>query len=236
MPHIIFTEDSHEFTRGKLAPGKPCRINFDASRFAAKAPGYIQGHPAYSIKVFGEFLPGHQKIDLTLISETGIQLAPVENLTGTGSMLSGDIAIPAGTAEIVLWVALYDPQGNVYYDSNDGKNYHFRMVNNDITEKNVTVTKPADAPVGELDVAFTTIADVSAIQFNYRIINNRDDGQEKQLPLTATEKDGLTQWSVQAPIPAGAELVYDFEYLVGNNKFKEDNDGKYYSPETALTS
>jgi hypothetical protein len=228
MSHLIFTLDFHEMVRGKLRRNEKCTLHYDPLRLASGIPGYIHGSPDFEFTAGIEFKPSGT-VTLPLKSITGILDNPVVLENGRGSMLSGDFIIPPDADEIIAWISMKDKNGDVLYDSDYGRNFHFRLIDLDVqvTKSTVVNKKKQGTAVFTLDAV--TAPDVEKVLLRYRVTNGPDPLTENPVVLTpGPKKKGRLSWSSDIPVPFDAVLIYDLIYVVGGNKFKIENNGNYF--------
>lgn len=233
MGHLIFTLDFHEFVRGILTPGKESRINYDPLRLASGKEGYVYGSPEFNFTAYFEFKP-EGFLEIPLISETGILQNEVIKENGRGSMLTSDFLIPDSCEEISVWISLQDNNGEVSFDSDFGKNYHFRITSQDIEILGAEIVNLKDG-VGQLTVKVKACADVDRIVVRYRITNGKEPYTEIPVELFKTNLKGKTIWTTgDELIPYGSVVAYDLKYFVAGKEYKSDNNGNYYIAETKI--
>ena len=229
MSHLIFTSDFQELVRGTLKAGTPCRINFNPKRFIGPKENYLHGETGTEITAHTIFLPAGIQASTHLVSETGILPNAVEALNGTGSMLSGYINIPKDATEIEIWFTLKDREGNIYYDSENGFNYHFRFSSSDILSADVSVVNETNKPLAVLNATFISTPEVDSFQIRYRLLNFPGETGEKELLLNLTDNTGNKTWSIHdQAVPVDSVIAYDYSYNIGGKKFKNDNNGNYF--------
>jgi len=233
MSHLIFTLDFHEIVRGQLKPGCDCMISYDPLRIASTIPNFIHGSTDFEFTAFISFLPGEIQ-ELKLYSEVGWTRNNIIENDGTGSMLTGTFTLPASMDELVIWFSMKTKDGMVFYDSRQGKNFHFRIESQDIQINSAVVTRDEAAGVGRFKVTVSSALEIDSVMIRYRIINSKEYFNEIPVNLNAEIKEEKKEWdSGNIEVPYGAVIVYDLIYYIGDRKFKAENNGKYYNAETA---
>jgi hypothetical protein len=229
MSHLIFTLDFHEMVRGKLHRNEKCTIHYDPLRLASGKQGYAHGAADFEFTAFVEFKPGGS-ITVPLKSITGILENPVVMEDGRGSMLSGDFIIPPDTEEIIIWIALKDNLGAVTYDSDYGRNFHFRLFDEDVQITKATVENNKTSGAAKFTLAAASSPAVEKIIIRYRVTNGPDPLTENPVELLPGKgKKGQSSWSTGAiQVPFDAVVIYDLIYIAGGNKFKIENNGNYF--------
>lgn len=229
MSHLIFTLDFHEMVRGKLQQNGNCTISYDPLRLASGKEGYLHGSTAFEFIAHLQFLP-QGNIDVELLSTTGIIEDPIIMNNGIGSMLSGDFTIPEDAQEIIAWITLKDPEGNFTYDSDFGKNFHFRLAAEDIQVTKAVVKNSKSSGTANFTLTATSATVVDKIIVRYRVINGADPLTENPVelePVKSTKKQ--QSWTTNGiELPYGAVVVYDLLYCVGEKSFKVENNGNYF--------
>jgi hypothetical protein len=113
---LSFTGDFQQNATETLKTGAEVTILFDADRLPYERSTGVKGKAEWSISAFVQFSED-------VIKE--VKLAPAKKGETT---LKGVFTVPAESNEVVLWFLNTGKSGNVYFDSNFGKNYHFPVV------------------------------------------------------------------------------------------------------------
>lgn len=229
MSHLIFTLDFHEIVRGNIQRDSTCTINYDPLRLAAAKEGYIHGSPNFEFTAHLQFKPeGATEVKLT--SGTGILENAVVMNNGRGSMLTGDFKIPADAEEIIVWISLKDDKGAYSYDSDLGRNFHFRLAEQDIQITKASVENSKTAGTAKFTLSVAASQAIDKMIARYRVTNGPDPLLEIPVELTATKaKKNQQIWDTGGvEVPYGSVVIYDLIYFVGDNKFKVENNGNYF--------
>jgi hypothetical protein len=229
MSHLIFTLDFHEMVRGKLQQNGNCTISYDPLRLASGKDGYVHGSSAFEFIAHLQFLP-QGSADIELLSSAGIVEDPVIMNNGIGSMLSGDFTIPADAEEIIAWITMKDEAGNYTYDSDFGRNFHFRLATQDVQVTKAVVKNNETSGTASFTLTATSAAVIDKIIVRYRVINGADPLTENPVELERVKSTKKQQsWTTgDIVLPYGAVVVYDLIYCVGENNFKIENNGNYF--------
>ena len=112
---LSFTADFQQNPTELIKAGTEVTILFDSNRLPFERSTNEKGKPEWSISAFTQFSPEGS------ISE--IKLAPAKK--GTDSVLKGNFTVPTDSNEAIIWFLNTGKSGNVYFDSDFGKNYRF---------------------------------------------------------------------------------------------------------------
>jgi hypothetical protein len=228
MAHILFTSDFHELVRGQLKPGKECLLHYDPQRIMSGRSDYIHGSPDFNFIAHAQYLPQGGE-EVRLVSETGVLREAVLKENGQGSMLTAALSIPAGLEEIILWVSMTDTSGKIYYDSDFGRNFHFRTSGEDVTIVKAEVASNKSAGVSKFDLEATSVPAVETAMVRYRITNSGKPFEETCVALQRTIGEKGIYWKTgDIAVPFGSVVVYDLIYFIEGNRYKMDNNGNYY--------
>ncbi|EHQ25193.1 DUF6209 family protein [Mucilaginibacter paludis] len=232
MSHLIFTLDFHEIVRGKLKKGQQCTINYDPLRLATSKEGFVHGSPDFEFTAYVLFKPtGQQTVKLS--SDTGIVPDAVPQRNGQGAMLTGNFEIPENAEEIITWISMKDNHGEYFYDSDFGKNFHFRLETEDIKAIEPSVTNHETSGLANFSVKVTTSATVDQVMIRYRVSNGSSPLTEIPVGLVSIPRqDGLTDWSTpDIDVPYGAVTIFDLIYFVDGERYIVENNGNYFITE-----
>ena len=229
--HLTFTKDFREFLHGDLAPGATVTLYYDAERMPQTRP-YVNGVPAWSISCHAKFHEDGAALEYPLRSETGIILTKSGDEPGSGTMLTGEIAIPADAGEFVLWFVNTGGSGSVYYDSDFGKNYGFPFLVCDVrVAAGQVVPDPAGAH-SQFSAEIHAAPEVANVVLDYRVTNRGPVAPEPtRVALTPTDAtdDGWQIWSTGSiNVPFAAVVSYSVTYTRGNRTYFDDNDHRGY--------
>ncbi|MGC4102444.1 DUF6209 family protein [Ferruginibacter sp.] len=230
MGHIIFTADFHEIIRGKLSEEKESRIAYDPLRLVAGKPAAQQlSDPGFHFKANLVFEPSGATIAIPLVSETGRLENLVERIDGTGSMLSGTFVIPVGTEEISAWVEMTTSSGQMEFDSDFGKNFHFRIAENDLQVLSVEINNTNDQLSSVLNIQVNSVQAIEKMLVRYRIANSKEPYSEFVAELVPSVENEQKRWiGTGIQLPSDAVIMYELIYFVNGNRFKVENNGKYF--------
>jgi hypothetical protein len=229
MAQILFTVDFHEFVRGKLQYDKEITIQYDPLRLAGGRADHVHGSPDYEFTAQIRFEPQGTEQSLPLRSKVGILEKSVVHRDGLGSMLTGSFVVPANTEQIVIWVCMKEPGGQVFYDSDYGENYHFRLASEDIQITKAEVLHVRERGSANFNLTANSVAAIDNAIVRYRITNGKNPFAEYAAPLHATMMNDRKVWnSGNVEVPFGAVVSYEVIYYISAKKFKVDNNGKYY--------
>lgn len=129
---LSFTADFQKNFAETIKAGEEVTILFDSNRLPFERSTNEKGKPEWSISAFAQFTP-----------EGGInevKLVPAKKGKDADSVLKGSFTVPADSNEAIIWFLNTGKSGNVYFDSDFGKNYRF-SVNNEVVETAVPVKK-----------------------------------------------------------------------------------------------
>lgn len=229
MSHLIFTLDFHEMVRGKLERNGNCTISYDPLRLTSAQEGYVHGSPDFEFIAYVQFLP-QGSTDVELLSTSGIVEEPAIMANGIGSMLSGNFTIPEDAEEIIAWITMKDNQGEYKYDSDFGRNFHFRLAAQDVQVTKAVVKNNKTSGTANFTLTATSSTVIDKITLRYRVINGADPQTENPVelePVKSTKKQ--QSWALNnIELPYGAVVVYDLIYSVGEKRYKIENNGNYY--------
>ena len=143
--HITFTMGFRQVAKGDLQPGKKFTIYYDAERLPNERSTY-QGEPAWSITAYVKFSETGQPHPYVLESRTGPRSPEDHQQIGKRNDHGGHVPVPVNASEVILWFVNTGRSGAVYYDSDYGRNYWFRFVQNDIRVLSDQVVSDPETP------------------------------------------------------------------------------------------
>jgi len=227
-PRITFTHDFHELLRGDLAPGRAVTLRYDPLRIARNDPGYVFGDPARPIVVHALFRPGDTPVSRTLVSRSGRLEHPDVDPTGNGDMLEAEIAVPEDAREVELWFSYASPDRGMFYDNDNGANFHFGFPRRQV--RVLAADVGSDAQSGAFSLRVAAIPEVERMRVRLRSVNHEDyDKIEADLQRTQESDNGWSVWTLSAfAVPRDAVIQYKLYYWLNARRYKEDNDGLYY--------
>ncbi len=228
---ITFTLDYHELITGNLVSNANCFISYDPTRIVPADSGYIHGHPDQPVILNYQFSANGPVSSQALASHIGLLEFAVLDPTGGGSMLDGEIAIPAEAEELIIWFSYVDGNGVTHYDSDLGKNFRFRFASEDIQLLQAVVTSDPQTPYSGFGVEVAADPEITGISVRFTAINS-PDFPKSQVPLSNTGKttpDGMAIWSVFGiAVPYKANIRFKLYYVINGITYKDDNAGKYF--------
>ena len=231
-PQITFTADFHELVQGDLVPG-PCVLRYDPLRIIT--PDEADDHD-HEIRAHLRFHPSGQTWEDTLLLQDGAPLADLANARGQNFVLRSTFEIPAGTDEIEAWFSCTHEDGYTHWDSNGGRNHWLRFSLHDVKEQHAVV-RPPDArnlAQASLELDVTTVPQVHTLTLRWRLPAFPERPRfETPLVVTSETAEGK-KWSSPAEgifVPVGAVVAYDLVYSIGDRKFTDDNQGRWYLSE-----
>jgi hypothetical protein len=231
-PQITFTADFHELVQGDLVPG-PCLLRYDPLRLI---PADEAGEHDHEIRAYLRFHPSGQTWEGTLLLQDGAPVADLAHARGQNFVLKSTFEIPAGTDEIEAWFSCTHEDGYTHWDSNEGKNHWLRFSLHDIKEQQAVVRPPdkRNPAQSALELDVLTIPQVHTLTLRWRLPAFPERPRfETPLVATGETKKGKRWGSPEEGIfvPVGAVVAYDLVYYVGDRKFTDDNQGRWYLSE-----
>lgn len=227
-PQITFTSDFHELVQGDLVPG-PCVLRYDPLRLI---PAEEADDSRHEIKAHVRFHPSGSTWEGTLVVPATAPLAELANPSGQGFMLETTFTLPEGTDELETWFSCTHDDGQTHWDSNDGKNQWLRFTLHDLKSVHAEVKEPDEqnAAQSKLEFDIETIPQVTAITARW-YLPSFQDRPRVETPLVASAAGPGKHWVAPPegiPIPTGAAVTFDLVYFVGDRKFTDDNQGRWY--------
>jgi hypothetical protein len=223
---LVFTRDFHQLPSGRLSPGVRCTISYDPDRIVPDGDPYTFGDPARPVTAHLLFPPSAAVTDLVLHSTSGVLQHAGTTAQGIGPTLKGEFVIPDDAAWIEIWFTFPNLAGGIEYDSNYGSNYKFRFVDQDLEVLDAAVEHDDKLPLDRLTCRVRASAAVEQVNLRYRIVNNPSGGDRKVVPLART---GDTLWEMSGErVPHRAVVQFDIEFWIAGERYKDDNQGKYY--------
>jgi hypothetical protein len=224
-PQVTFTADFHELVQGDLIPG-PARIRYDPFRIVPTS----EFKAARSVHCFVELRPLNQRWEKEMQIPPSSLLAYNWDPAGQGFMLEETFDLPRGCDELEFWFSYREPNGNVRWDSAEGKNFRIRFPLHDLIEPQGRVLSSPDPAFDRLQVGVQSIAKVESVLLRWRLTHpSGHPRQESQ--LVRSQAGNQLQWSTPdggLPVPVDATAVFDLVYRVGGRSFTDDNAGSWY--------
>jgi len=181
---ITFTMDFHQVVQGDLQPGKKFLIDYDAERLPNERSTY-QGKPAWSITAYVKFSETGQPHPYVLKSLTGPVRPKITNESGSGTIMKASVPVPVNASEVILWFVNTGRSGAVYYDSDYGRNYWFRFVQNDIRVISDQIVSDPETPYSGFGVQVSAAPALTGVSVHYRVhrkcMNTRHGGRVRLL-------------------------------------------------------
>jgi len=228
---ITFTLDFHELVTGDLISNAPCLISYDPLRLVPKESAYIHGDPSQPVTLHYQFEPNGPVYDQVLESPAGLVPDTIVDPTGQGSMLQTEFFIPKEEHELIIWFSFVDANGMIHYDSDLGKNYHFRFTSQDIQLRQAVVTSDPQTPYSGFGVEVAAIPEITQVSVRFTIINN-PDFPKSNVALNKTGEttpEGMNIWSAFGiAVPYRATVRFKLYYALDGQQYKDDNGGKYF--------
>ncbi|VVM07304.1 hypothetical protein MAMC_01550 [Methylacidimicrobium cyclopophantes] len=225
-PRITFTADFHELVRGNLQPGQTVTLRYDPRRIVPAGEHYVFGDPTHRITAHLLFPPTGVVAAALLSSPSGMLNSPDYDETGDGSVLVGHVVIPAGARELVAWFEYESPHGAKHYDSDFGHNFHFGFASLQVE------LLQADVREGLLTAQVAASPEVDRLVLHWRIVGQESAGP-KDVDLVRTDRRNEAGWPIwkmgQIEVPENAVVRLKLYYWIDGERYKDDNDGLYYS-------
>lgn len=230
-PQITFTKDYRLLVHGHLLPGRTVRLSYDAERLPNER-SEEQGQKAWTIKAFYKFQDQGEVHATDLWSETGTILTKTGDEPGEGTMMVGTIDLPLDAGNLVLWFLNTGKSGAQFWDSNNGRNYVFRFVVEDLDITSVEVVHDAHDPLSWFRIEVAATPEVNDPAVLYRIMNDPSAPRDvdHRLPLTAgpTDSAGKRRWSGTASVPEGAVVRFTLAFTAHGDPHADTNSGNGY--------
>jgi hypothetical protein len=225
-PRITFTADFHELVRGNLKPEQTVTLRYDPRRIVPADEHYIFGDPAHRITAHMRFPPTDVVTATPLSSPSGMLASPDYDETGDGSVLVGHTAIPAGAREMAVWFEYESPHGPKRYDSDFGHNFHFGFPSLQVE------LLQTDVRDGVFTAQVAASPEVDRLVLHWRIVGQETAGP-KEIDLGRTDRRNAVGWPIweTEPIKVPRDVVVRLKlyYWTEGERYKDDNDGLYYS-------
>ena len=231
-PTLLFYPGFQQAVRGDLRPGTVLTLYYSAARLPAQA----QGRTDWQATAYLRFGPGSEPLALPLWSPTGQVSAAISSGGLEASpMLTASTPgpIPADAQEVEVWVSVSFGDGQQFWDSNHGQNYHFRFTHTVVVTHAAVVVPSPPAPNDDLALTIETDTDVQEVVVDYQVTNTRPDppqyGQAALELLPDLTPTGCRQWRVAGVcVPHRAVVYFTIRYTAGGHEFKDDNNNHGY--------
>jgi len=158
------------------------------SRRAERLPNErstYQGTPTWSITAYVKFSETGQPQSYVLKSLTGPVRRKTTNESGSGTIMKANVPVPVNASEVILWFVNTGRSGAVYYDSDYGRNYWFRFVQNDIRVISDQIVSDPETPYSGFGVQVSAAPALTGVSVHYRVhrkcMNTRHGGRVRLL-------------------------------------------------------
>ena len=228
-PQITFTSDFHELVQGDLVPG-PFVLRYDPLRIIPREE--VDGDK-HEIHAHVRFHPSGQTWEGTLVVPANAPLIDLADPAGQGYMLETTFTLPEGVDELETWFSCTHDDGFTHWDSNDSKNHWLRFTLHDIKSVQATVRKPDKKNPAQSSLVFdiVTVPQAHSVVARWYLPSFQDQPRvETTLVPAETKKEGK-HWTTPPegiPVPTAATVVFDIVYFIGDRKFTDDNQGRWY--------
>jgi hypothetical protein len=236
-PRITFTNDFHELLYGDLRPRAELVIRYDPKRIVPADEPYRFGDPNSPIVAHAVFRSGQAPMSKTLVSPAGVLDHPNVDATGKGSMLETSFLIPKNAEEVNLWFSYAGPRCGMCHDSDEGRNFRFGFVAEQIKLLSADVVSDPQRPYSGFSVRVAAVSAVERVSVRFRVVGDPQFGkQELDLAKTGdTEPPGWPIWEVAGvAVPYQAVIHFKLFYWTAGTRYKDDNNNQYYlAPQSA---
>lgn len=231
LAELMFTKDYREFLRGDLVPNHEVRINFDAERLPQ-----VFDAPGASLEAHVLLHANTEPLVIPLESHTGILTRKSGIEPGAGSMVSALLQIPSDAERFELWFTATSGGKVLGYDSDNGKNFSFPFVAQDVRIEDAAVTPLAGSDRARFSVTVASSSGVSDLALDYRVTNQvpvAPATTHVKLCETDTAPDGWQRWSTPLiEVPHNAVVAFSVTYMRDGKSYFDDNHHRgYLAPE-----
>ena len=142
----------------------------------------------------------------------------------------GRIDLPVNADHLTVWFLNTGKSGAVYWDSNQGNNYIFRFVVEDLHVLSVGVVPDPKAPLSWFKIDIMALEEVGDVVIFYRIMNDPAGGVDRSLSLSPGPLDstGERHWTGSAPVSENAVIRFTMAYTAYGVPHTDTNSGKGY--------
>ena len=139
--------------------------------------------------------------------------------------------IPEDAQWIKIWFKFINHTGGEEFDSDFGRSFTFRFFTQDANVTHASVAHDPAAPVDKLWIRVEADPAVTAINARYRILNSKSPDDRIVAALSKTgEANGRSVWELRNEMaPHGAVIQFDSEYWIDSERYKDNNQGSYFS-------
>jgi hypothetical protein len=230
-PRITFTSDFHELLYGDFRPGMELTIRYDPKRIIPSGEDYLFGDPDSPIVAHAAFREGGAPVSKTLLSPVGVVENPNTDATGKGHMLTADFLIPEDAEEVILWFSHAGSKEGMCTDSDDGRNFRFGFIAEQIKLISTDVVSDPQTPYSGFVVKVAAVSAVERVSVRYRVIGDPKFGKnEVDLQNTGeTDPSGWPIWEIAGvAVPYRAVIHFKLFYWIAGTRYKDDNNNQYY--------
>ena len=232
-PVLVFTSDFHQLVRGRLKRGVTCTISYDPRRIVPPGEPYRFGSSDMTFAAHLQFHAGGPVLDIPLASRAGEMEQISTTRAGIGPTLKGTFTIPDDTDWITAWITCSAQDGRTWYDSNYSANFIFRFTREDLELRAVEVQSVQGSPLDRLYVCVAADSTIERTTIRYRIVNSGAQASpETEVDLQRTGdhvEEGYVIWETpDIAVPHRAVVAFDIVYFISEQRFKDDNRGRYY--------
>ena len=213
-PQITFTNDFHELLYGDLRPGAELVVRYDPKRIVPADEPYRFGDPNSPIVAHAVFCAGEAPMSKTLISPAGVLDHPQVDATGKGSMLQASFLIPKNAEEVVLWFTYASPRRGMHHDSDEGRNFRFGFVAEQIKLLSTDVVSDPQTPYSGVSVRVAAVPAIDRVSVRFRVVGDPQFGKQ-ELDLAKTVDTEPPGWPSPTELPAGWQAAVCRETPIG---------------------
>jgi hypothetical protein len=231
-PELIFTRDFREYIRGRFRPGLTATIRYDPYRVVPPRQAYRFGDPDHAVVAHLQCSQGGPILDVTLGSPAGIPDWVPSADFDRALMLRGEVVIPVDAAWVTVWFTYKSAGGQVFYDSNFGKNFRLRFYRDELEILQTDVLDDLGQSQGRFVCRVAANACVQRVIARYRVVNRQAAAAETSVDLRQTgesDEHGHPIWATEdVLVPKDGVIAYDLVYFADDRAFKDNNQGNYF--------
>lgn len=230
-PRITFTSDFHELLYGDLRPGAELVVRYDPKRIVPEGEPYRFGDPNSPIVAHVAFRAGQAPMSKTLVSPAGVLDHPNADATGRGPMLQASFSVPENAEEVVLWFTYAGASSGMHHDTDEGRNFRFGFVSEQITLLSADVVSDPQTPYSGFSVRVAAVPAVDRVSVRFRVVGDPQFGKQ-DLDLGKTGDSAPSGWPIWAlsgcAVPYRAVVHFKLFYWIAGTRYKDDNNNQYY--------
>ncbi len=229
-PNLVFTEDYHQLVRGQLSRNVRCTISYDPDRIVPDGDPYKFGDPNRLVRAFVKQRAYGPAQEIDLHSWSGqMEFAPT-TLSGEGPTLKGEFTIAPDAEWISIWFEFTRFDGGMEYDSNLGKNFTFRFLEEELQFLDVWVQEVPGNAMDKFVCKIQSPSSIDSMTVRYRVINSSTPQSRTQVPMTKLSSlDNTATWELENVwVPHAAVVQFDVEFYSAGEKVQDDNQGRFY--------